>query len=120
MPTIRQIKINNFIQEVLAEIFRQQAMDALKGIVITVSEVRITSDLSIAKVYVSIFPPEIKENVFKEIKVLTPWYRKTLGDKVAKQIRKIPAIHFYLDNTLDELEKIERSLKGEGENPFKQ
>jgi ribosome-binding factor A len=119
MPTIRQIKINKLIQEVLSEVFRQQATDALKGILLTVSEVRVTPDLSIAKIYLSIFPSEIKEKVFKEIKELNPWYRKTLGDKVGKQIRKIPAIHFYLDETLDELEKIEKSLRGEGENPFK-
>jgi ribosome-binding factor A len=119
MPTIRQVKINKLIQEVMSEIFRQQAMDALNGFIITVSEVRVTPDLSIAKVYLSIFPSNIKQNVFKEIQELNSWYRKSLGEKVGKQIRKIPAIHFYRDDSLDELEEIEKSLRGEGENPFK-
>ena len=119
MPTIRQIKINKLLEEVFSEIFRKQAMDASKGILITVSEVRISPDLGIAKVYLSIFPSHAKQKVFEEIRELNPYFRKLLGEKTGKQIRKIPAIIFYLDETLDEIEKIEKSLKGEGENPFK-
>ncbi|MFA9290303.1 MAG: ribosome-binding factor A [Solirubrobacteraceae bacterium] len=118
MATIRQTKINKLIQEELSEIFRQEAKNSHSELLITVSEVRVSPDLGISKVYLSIYPSAIKELVFKEIKEKTLHYKGLLGMRLGKHLRKIPSFTFFLDITLDELEKIEKSLKGEGENPF--
>ena len=79
--------------------------------VCTVSEVRVSPDLSIAKVYVSIFPSEKQEEVMKLLEENNKAIRGELGRKVAKQLRIVPELDFYLDTTLDYVEHIEELLK---------
>lgn len=115
----RQKKINQLLQEELSVIFQKQSSAMGKGILITATDVKVTADLSIAKVYVSIFPPEYRTSLMEKINILKSQIRKILGDKLAKQIRKIPQLSFYLETSLDEVEKIEKALKGEDENPIR-
>ncbi len=107
----RQLKVAREIQKDLAEIIRGKGMAAFGGAMVTVSEVRVSPDLSVAKTYVSIFPSAKAEEVMnllnENIKVL----RGELGHKVAKQLRIVPEIVFYLDSTLDYAEHIDELLK---------
>ncbi|MDR1876929.1 MAG: ribosome-binding factor A [Flavobacteriaceae bacterium] len=118
MESNRQKKINQLLQEELSEIFRKQSVEIGKGILISTTEVKISPDLGVAKVYISIFPSQYREPLMKEINELNSRFRKILGTKLAKHLRQIPELIFYLDTTLDEVEKIEKALKGEDENPI--
>lgn len=114
----RQRKVAQIIQQDMAELFRKQASDSKQNFLVTVSDVKVTADLSIAKVYLSIFPPALRSAIMKEIEVNKSTYRNFLGQKMGKQVRIIPDLNFYLDTTLDDVEKIEKELKGEGDNPI--
>ena len=86
-------------------------MAAFGGAMVTVSEVRVSPDLSIAKVYVSIFPSSKQEEVMKILGDSGRALRGELGRQVAKQLRIVPELDFYLDTTLDYVEHIEELLK---------
>ena len=116
--TNRQRRVAQIIQEDFAELFRKQAADTQKNLLITVSDVRVTVDLSIAKIYLSIFPNEYRVPIMKEIENNKSQYRYYIGQKMAKQVRIIPELQFYLDTSLDDVERIERELRGEGDNPI--
>ena len=118
MESNRQKKIAQIIQEDLAELFLRQASDSQKGFLISVSDVKVTADLGIAKIYLSIFPQSFREPIMKEIEENKSFYRNFVGQKMAKQVRSIPQLNFYLDTTLDEVEKLEKELKGLGDNPI--
>ncbi|MEN9486803.1 MAG: ribosome-binding factor RbfA [Bacteroidota bacterium] len=114
----RQRKVAQIIQEDFAEIFRKQASESKQGFLITVSDVKVTADLSIAKIYLSIFPQEFRKPIMKEIEENKSYYRNYMGQKMGKQVRIIPEINFYLDTALDDVERIEKELKGLGDNPI--
>lgn len=80
------------------------------GVMISVTNVRITPDLSIAKVYLSVFPGEKAEETLTQIREHTKTIRYELGVKVRHQLRVVPELAFYLDDTLDYLENIDRLL----------
>lgn len=113
----RQRKVAQIIQEDFAELFRKQSAESSQNILITVSDVKVTADLSIAKIYLSIFPQEFRKNIMSEIETNKSQYRNYMGQKMGKQVRIIPNLNFYLDTTLDDVERIEKELKGEGDNP---
>lgn len=118
MESNRQRKVAQIIQEDFAELFRKQASESKQSILVSVSDVKVTPDLSIAKIYLSIFPQEHRQAVMKEIEENKAQYRNFIGQKMAKQVRVIPNLNFYLDTTLDDVEKLERELRGEGDNPI--
>lgn len=107
----RQQKIARQLQRDLAEIIRSKGMAAYGGAMVTVSEVRITPDLSLAKVYVSIFPSPKAEAVMEIIRNTSRQLRGELGRLVAKQLRIVPELAFYQDTTLDYAEHIDELLK---------
>ncbi len=107
----RQLKVAREIQKDLAEIIRVKGMAVFGGAMVTVSEVRVSPDLAIAKTFVSIFPSEKQEAVMKILNDNLKAYRGELGRKVAKQLRIVPEIVFYLDTTLDYAEHIDELLK---------
>ncbi|AFR36031.1 30S ribosome-binding factor RbfA [Riemerella anatipestifer] len=117
MESNRQRKIAQIIQEDFSELFRKQAADSKVQFLISVSDVKVTADLGIAKIYLSIFPQNYREAIMKEIEANKSQYRHFIGNKMAKQVRVIPQLSFYLDTSLDEVERIEKELKGEGDNP---
>jgi len=110
-PSTRQLKVAREIQKDLAEIIRSKGMAAFGGAMVTVSEVRISPDLSVAKVYVSIFPSEKQQEVMQTLSGDVRSYRGELGRKVAKQLRIVPDLVFYLDTSIDYAEHIEELLK---------
>lgn len=107
----RQLKVAREVQRDLAEIIRSRGMAVFGGAMVTVSEVRVSPDLSIAKVYVSVFPSAKQEDVMKTLKVENKSIRGELGRMVAKQLRIVPELDFYLDTTLDYAEHIDELLK---------
>lgn len=107
----RQLKVARELQRDLAEIIRSKGMAVFGGAMVTVSEVRISPDLSIAKVYVSIFPSAKAESVMAILEENKKVLRGELGRKVASQLRIVPDLDFYLDSTLDYAEHIEELLK---------
>ncbi len=107
----RQLKVAREIQKDMAEIIRSKGMAAYDGALVTVSGVRVSPDLSLAKVYVSIFPSAKAETVMKSLEDNVRTYRGELGSKVAKQLRIVPDIVFYQDSSLDYVEHIEELLK---------
>ena len=107
----RQLKVARELQKDLAEIIRRKGMAAFGGAMVTVSEVRISPDLSVAKVYVSIFPSDRQEPVMKMLQEQVRTLRGELGRKVAKQLRIVPELIFQLDTSLDYAEHIDELLK---------
>ena len=110
-PSTRQLKVARELQKDLAEILRSKGMAAFAGAMVTVSEVRVSPDLSIAKTYVSIFPSAKADEVMGRLNENVKTYRGALGHKVSTQLRIVPEIVFYLDTTLDYAEHIEELLK---------
>lgn len=113
METTRQQKINRLIQKELGEIFLLQTK-AMPGILVSVSGVRISPDLSVAKAYLSIFPSEKGKELLANIKTNVKAIRYDLGQRLGKQLRIIPELVFYIDDSLDYLENIDKLLNAEG------
>ena len=107
----RQLKVGREIQKDLAEIIRSKGMAAFEGALVTVSEVRVSPDLSVAKVYVSIFPSDKQEAVMGLLEENNKALRGELGRAVGKQLRIVPELGFYLDTSLDYAAHIEELLK---------
>lgn len=114
----RQRKVAQIIQEDFAELFRKQAAESGQNFLVSVSDVKVTPDLGIAKIYLSIFPTDVRKPIMKEIEANKAQYRNYLGQKMAKQVRVIPNLSFYLDTSLDDVERIEKELRGDGDNPI--
>lgn len=109
METTRQQKISRLLQKELGDIFLLQAKQ-MQGILVSVSEVRVTPDLGLAKAYLSIFPTDKGKELIANIKANSKAIRFDLGQRVGKQLRIIPELAFYLDESLDYLEKIDKLL----------
>ena len=105
------MKVAREIQKDLAEIIRAKGMAAFDGALVTVSEVRVSPDLSVAKAYVSIFPSEKQQGVMALLEENNKALRGELGRAVGKQLRIVPELVFYLDTSLDYAEHIEELLK---------
>ena len=112
MQTTRQQKIERLIQKDLSDIFLRYAR-TLGGTLISVSEVRISPDLSIAHIYVSIYPQPKVADTMQRIEEDTHKLRGELGNLERHQLRIIPELHFHLDETLDRMEHIDSLLKHE-------
>ena len=107
----RQLKVARELQKDLAEIIRSKGMGAFGGALVTVSEVRVSPDLSVAKVFVSIFPSEQQGPVVELLQENVKAIRGELGHVVAKQFRIVPELVFLLDTSLDYAQHIEELLK---------
>lgn len=109
MESKRQAKIARLIQKELSEIFRRQT-SAMGGVLVSVSAVRVSPDLSIAKAYLSIFPPERSKEILANINAQAKTVRYELAQAVKEVLRKCPELQFYLDDSLDYIENIDRLL----------
>ena len=107
----RQLKVAREIQKDMAEIIRSKGMAAFSGAMVSVSGVKVSPDLTVAKIYVSVFPSEKAQAVMQTISENTRSLRGELGGRVGKQLRIVPEIVFYLDSSLDYVEHIEELLK---------
>lgn len=112
METTRQQKINRLIQKELGEIFLLDTKK-VRGVLVSVSIVRVSPDLGNAKVYLSIFPSDKAKELLENIKANAKALRFDLGQRVGKQLRVIPELSFYLDDSLDYIENIDRLLNSD-------
>ncbi|WP_339710743.1 30S ribosome-binding factor RbfA [uncultured Kriegella sp.] len=118
METQRQKKIAGVIQKDIVDILQRAATDGgLKGILISVTKVSVTTDLSIAKIYLSIFPNKSAAELMEGIKSNQPLIKHELSQRTRNQLRRVPELLFFLDDSLDYIESIDKSLK-EGKNPI--
>lgn len=111
MTTTRQNKVSRLIQKELGDIFQKQGNNLYHGAMITVTVVRITADLSQAKVYLSLFPPAKKDEIFTAVNEKNKAVRHELAKRVKNQLRIIPELKFFIDDSLDYMEKIDDLLK---------
>lgn len=109
MESTRLNKIGRLLQKELGDIFLKGAK-TMQGTLITVTGVRVSADLSVAKVYISIFPPEKRAELLKTIEGNAKTIRYDLGQRVRLQLRKIPELNFYIDDSLDYVENIDKLL----------
>lgn len=110
MNNTRQQKIERLIQKELSEMFLAQTK-LTRGLMITVSEVKVSSDLSIASAYLSVFPSEKGEETVKNINENVKDIRHDFGQRVRHQLRIIPELRFFLDKTIDYMAHIDELLK---------
>jgi ribosome-binding factor A len=112
METTRQNKISRLLQKTLGDIFIKMTKTHFGNALITVTNVRVTPDLSIAKVYLSIYTLNSdKSAILPMINSMNSEIRYELGIKTGKQLRIIPALEFFIDDSLDYIENIEKLLK---------
>lgn len=109
MESTRQAKIARLLQKELSEIFRLQTAKT-HGVIVSVSAVRVSPDLSSARVYLSVFPSEKSQELMESIKNSAKTIRYDLAQKVRFQLRKTPELSFYLDDSLDYIENIDNLL----------
>ncbi len=111
MESTRQNKVARQIQKDLSEIIQHLDNSVLKGRLVTVTMVRMSPDLSLAKIYLSIFPSAGKEESLENVKNQSKHIRNLLGQKVKNQLRIVPELAFIIDDSMDYAEKIEKLLK---------
>jgi len=110
----RQKKIGGVLQNDLALVLQKMLRDSGQiGIIISVSKVTVTTDLSLSKVFVSVFPPDKAELIVKELNVLKPKIKHQIAQKTKHQLRKMPDLVFYNDDSLEYINKIEEAVKGD-------
>ena len=111
MESTRQKKVSRLIQKELADIFIKKSNEIAHGKLVSVTTVRVSPDLSFARVFLSIFPTNGQNEVFDVIKEMTPKIRFELGQKVRTQLRIVPEIAFFIDDSLDYIDNIDKLLK---------
>lgn len=110
METTRQQKIAKQIQKDVAEIFQKEGAQIVRGSLLTVTAVRMSPDFGYAKIYVSIFPFERNAEVMKELERNNWFVRRALGQRIRNQLKNVPEIQFFLDDSLEYIENIEEAL----------
>jgi len=111
MDSQRQLKVSRLIQKELGEIFKGETRILFGNALITVTTVRISPDLGIAKVYVSLFNIPDKKELLKLIEKHNKEIRMKLSDRIRKQVRIIPNLVFFIDDSLDYAMRIDELLK---------
>lgn len=118
MESNRQKKIAGILQQDLVDILQGAASSGgFKGTIISVTKVKVTVDLSIAKVYLSIFPNNSSQELLDGIKSNTPMIRHEIAQRTRHQLRRMPQLEFFIDDSLEYIDEIDKSLKG-GDNPI--
>ena len=110
MESTRQKKVGRLIQKELAEIFRSRTRNMFGGNMITVTVVRMSPDLMLAKVYISIFPSDKQDEVLETVNSTAGETRYYLGKRIGNQVKGIPELAFYIDDSLDYADRIENLL----------
>lgn len=110
MENTRLNKIDRLLQKELGDIFQKQTQ-AMHGVLVSVTAVRVSPDLSVAKAYLSIFPSDKADELIKAIRANTKSIRYDLGQRIRLQLRKIPDLTFFIDDSLDYIENIDKLLK---------
>jgi|SRR5665648_251025 len=111
MESTRQKKVSRLIQKELADFFLKKGHEIAHGKLVSITQVRISPDLSFAKVYISIFPTTNQEDILHSIQEHSTKIRFDLGQKVRSQLRIVPEIAFHIDDSFDYIDKIDKLLK---------
>lgn len=111
-------KVAQMLEQELSKILQTHAQNNLRGTLLSVTKVRLSPDLGHAKVFVSIFPSEKAKDVMEDIEVNSRNFKMALTSAVGKHMRVIPNLAYFNDDSLDYEEKIDKLLRGEGENPI--
>lgn len=118
MESNRQKKIGSVLQKDLVDILQGEVRkNGLTNLVISVSKVSVTTDLGVARVYLSVFPQNQAQEILEAVKSNMPLIKHDLSQRVKLQLRKVPNLAFYIDDSLDYIEKIDNALAGK-ENPI--
>lgn len=112
MESNRQKKIASVLQTDLVDVLQSAASTGMKGVIISVTKVNVTVDLSIAKVYLSVFPTDKRAQIMEGIKSNTHKIKHELAQRTRHQLRRMPELQFYVDDSLEYIDQINRSLKG--------
>lgn len=113
MESNRQKKIASVLQRDLVDVLQGAATQGgMKGIIISVTQVKVTVDLSIAKVYLSIFPNDKGKELLEGIRNNAPMIKHEIAQRTKHQLRRMPELEFFIDDSLEYIDQIERSLKG--------
>ena len=110
MQETRQNRISRLLQKELSLIFQSQTR-AMRGVMVSVTRVKISPDLSICTAYLSVFPSEKGDEILKNINANEKSIRYDLGTRVRNQLRIIPELRFFIDDSLDYIEHIDQLLK---------
>jgi ribosome-binding factor A len=111
MESTRQKKVSRLIQKELADIFLRKGNEFAHGKLVSITRVRVSPDLSFAKVYISIFPATNQKDILLSIQDHSTKIRFDLGQKIRSQLRIVPDIAFHIDDSLDYIDKIDKLLK---------
>ena len=111
MESTRLKKISRLLQRELSDIFQREARTLFHGKMITVTVVRVSPDLGIAKVYLSFFPLKEDDDPIAIVNEHAWNIKSELSSRVKHQLRKLPELHYYLDDSLDYIDNINRLLK---------
>lgn len=111
MENTRQQKIAKQIQKDIAEIFQKEGRELVRGLLVTVTAVRVSPDFAYARIYVSVFPFDKGAALIETLGRENWFIRRELGRRVRNQLKSVPEIQFFLDDSLEYIEQIERAIK---------
>ena len=111
MESTRQQKVGRLLQKEMGEYLQQNSRELLPGKMITVTVIRVSPDLGVARVYLSIFPLGKDEDPIEDIKAHSGKIRNDIGQKIRNQLRAIPEFVYYLDDSLHYIDNIDNLLK---------
>jgi ribosome-binding factor A len=113
MENTRQKKISKILQKDIAEIIQQKMKkQGTKGVLVSVTRVDVSVDFSSSKVFLSVFPSAMSQQILKEVSFAANSIKHLVSQKAKNQLRRVPSFVFYIDDSLDYIDKIESSLKG--------
>ena len=112
MNSTRQQKFSKLIKEELSQIFQHQFSSAFAGILVTITEVSVSPDFGLAKVYLSVFPIKAAEKTLNHIQKEKSKVRGALGKQIGKQVRIVPELAFFIDDTAEKASKMDQLLGG--------
>ncbi len=111
METIKQKKIAQLIKEVLSEIFQRDSLSMVQGGMMTISHVVVSPDLLVARIYLSFFQIKNSTEIIGSLQKAENELRRKLGNKVRNQVRRVPELHFFVDDSLEEVFRMEEIFK---------
>lgn len=111
LETTRQLKVAKMIKQDISDIFQKEGNGIIRGVMVSVTRVRITPDLGYAKIYLSVFPFDKSDETVAKIKEQTWQIRLWLGKRAGKQLRIIPEIVFFVDDSMEYAANIDNLLK---------
>ncbi|MBO7186239.1 MAG: 30S ribosome-binding factor RbfA [Alistipes sp.] len=111
MDSTRQQKIARLIQRDIAEILQKELSEVTRGSLVTVTNVRVSPDLAYAKLYISIFPFDRSQALLEAIEEKSWYVRKLLGARIRNQLKIVPELEWFIDDSLEYIQNIDNLLK---------